>query len=312
MKELRENAKGVLVLDAGDLLFKKFSGLIPENEVKMVTEKAHLIIGSLNLMGYDAMGIGDDDLTLGKEFLIEISKKANSPFLSSNILDEESGKPIFQPYLVKEINGLRIGIFSLLSPDVFSGPSDPRIKGLTLQNPIEVAQDMVKELQSKTDLVILLSHLGYSKDVEFAQNVPGVHLIVGGHTGINLSYPPIMKNTVILQAPPKGMYGAKFDLNFGHPESTFYNSMTKRSYENNINNLKTRLASKEVPEVQKAQLRTTKEGIERSLQQLSGKNEFTNTISPLGEQIKEHPDIEKLVEAFKSNFQETAKSPPPK
>ncbi len=76
-------------------------------------------------MGYDALGIGDDDLSLGKEFLVEISKKANFPFLSSNLIDEESGKLLFQPYLLKEINGLRIGIFSLLSPDSFSANRTP-------------------------------------------------------------------------------------------------------------------------------------------------------------------------------------------
>ncbi len=309
---MRENAKGILVLDAGDLLFKKFSGPIPENEIKMVAEKAHLIIQSLNLMGYDAAGIGDDDLTLGKEFLVEVSKKAHFRFLSSNILDAESGKPIFQPYLLKEVNGLRIGIFSLLSPESFSSPSDPRLKGLILQNPNEIAQNMVKQLQSETDLIILLSHLGYQKDMELAQNVPGVHLIVGAHTGLNLSFPPIVKNAVILQSAPKGMYGGRLDLHLSNLEAGFYNTATKRSYENNLNNLKARLASKEVPEAEKAQLRTAKEGIERSLQQLSGKNEFTNVIPPFGEQIKDHPDIAKLVEAYKSNFQETAKSAPPK
>ena len=68
----------------------------------MVTEKAYLIINSFNLMGYDAIGIGDDDLSLGKEFLLEISKKANFPFLSSNLVDEESGKLLFPPYVLKE------------------------------------------------------------------------------------------------------------------------------------------------------------------------------------------------------------------
>src|SRR5512139_1052087 len=135
---------------------------IAENELKGMIEKAHLIVESFNLMGYDAIGIGDDDLTLGKEFLLEISKKANFPFLSSNLLDEASGKVLFQSFLIKEINGLRIGIFSLLSPNFFMGSSDPRIKGLTIRSPIEVAQAMVKELKPKVDLIVLLSHLGYA------------------------------------------------------------------------------------------------------------------------------------------------------
>jgi len=91
VKDLRESEKGILGLDSGDLLFKRFSNPAPENELKGISEKAYLIIESLNLMGYDAIGIGEDDLTLGKDFLMEISKKANFPFLSSNLFDEASG-----------------------------------------------------------------------------------------------------------------------------------------------------------------------------------------------------------------------------
>ncbi len=79
---------------------------------------------------------------------------------------------LFQPYLLKEVNGLRVGIFSLLSPDFFD-PTDPRTKGLIIQPPPEVAQSMVKELRPRTDLIILLSHLGYPKDVELAQTSAG-------------------------------------------------------------------------------------------------------------------------------------------
>ncbi len=104
-------------MDAGDLLFKKFFNPAPEAEVKPAIEKARLIVESFNVMGYDAVGIGDDDLTLGKESLVEIAKSANFPFLSSNIFDEVSGKVLFKPYLVKEVSGVRIGIFSLLSQD---------------------------------------------------------------------------------------------------------------------------------------------------------------------------------------------------
>lgn len=278
----------------------------------MATEKALLMTESFNLMKYDAMGIGDDDLSLGKEFLVEVSKKAQFPLLSSNLFDGMSGKTLFQPYLVKEINGLRIGIFSLLGSDCFSSPTDPRMKGLTLQDPVEVAQKMVKELQPKTDLIILLSHLSYPKDMEFAQKVSGVHIIVGGHTGINLSFPSVVKNTIILQTPPKGMFAAKLDLSFSHPESSFYNSATKRSNENNLNQLKGRLASKEGTEADKARLRKEIEGAEKSLQQLQGKNEFINAILPLDERVKENPDMAKLIEAFKANFAETGKTPPPK
>jgi 5'-nucleotidase len=312
VKDLRESEKGILLADSGDLLFKKYLNPIPENELKMMSEKAHLIIECLNLMGYDAIGIGDDDLTLGKEFLLEISKKANFPFLSSNLLDEGSGKILFKPFLIKEINGLRIGIFSLISPDIFMGLSDTRRRGLSFRSPVETAQAMVKELKPKTDLIILLSHLGYAKDIELVQAIEGIHFIVGGHTGINLAYPPLIKNTVILQTASRGMFGARLDLRFYNNEPIFYNSATKISLENSLTNIHQRLNSKEIPEAEKAQWQKAKEDTERTLSQLQGKNVFTNNILPLQEQMKDHPDIKKMVESYKAKTQTTENPAPPK
>jgi 2',3'-cyclic-nucleotide 2'-phosphodiesterase (5'-nucleotidase family) len=302
----------VLILDAGDLLFKKFSNPIPENELKMITEKAYLVIESFNLLGYDALGIGDDDLSLGKEFLMGISKKANFPFLSSNLTDEGSGKLLFPPYILKRINGLRVGIFSLLSPDSFLGQGDPRRKGLTFRSPVETAQSMVKELQPKTDLIILLSHLGYQKDIELAQTVSGIHFIMGSHTGINLPYPPITNNkTIILQTVPKGMYAGRLDLTLYNHETTFYNTMVRQTMEQNLRSLNFRLNEGKASEADKAQWRRLKEEIERTLKQLQGKNEFTNSIFPLGKEMKDDPDIGKMVEAFRSRFPEPGKSQSP-
>lgn len=275
-------------------------------------EKARLMIESFNLMGYDAVGIGDDDLTLGKEFLLEVSKKANFPSLSSNLFDEASGKNLFQLSLIKEVHGLRIGIFSLFSPEIFTNSSDPRKKGLNIRPPIEVAQTMVKELKPKTDLIILLSHLGYAKDIELAQSVQGINIIVGGHTGINLIYPLVIKNTIILQTASRGMFGAKLDLSFHSNEPVFYNSATKVSLENNLKNLNQRLNAQETPEAEKAQLEKAREEIERTLNQIQTKNQFTNQIIPLQEQMKEDPDIKKLIEAYKAKTQPTANPVSPK
>ena len=311
VQEARENQKEILVLDAGDLLFKKFFSPVPEQDVKRVTQKALVIIEAFNAMGVDALGIGDDDLSLGKDALKEILKKAKFPILSSNIIDEDTGKPLFDRCFIKEVNGLNIGLFSLLFPESFHGEWDPRRKGLVIQNPTETARTIVKELQPRTDLIILLSHLSYPKDMELAQTLAGIHIIVGSHTGINLSYPPVVKNTIILQTAPKGMYGGKLVLTLQSPAFSFYNMMTRRSMENNLNLMKQRLNSVGAPEAQKAQWQRAKEEMERSLKQLDGKNEFTNSLVPLNERIKDHPDIGKRVEAFKADFPEPGKPPSP-
>ncbi len=278
----------------------------------MVTEKAYLMIESFNLLGYDAVGIGDDDLSLGKEFLMGTAKKAKFPFLSSNLMDEESGKPLFSPFILKKINGLRVGIFSLLSPDSFLGQGDQRRKGLAFRSPAETAQSMVKELQPKTDVIILLSHLGYAKDVELAQTVSGIHIIIGSHTGINLPYPPITNNkTIILQTVSKGMYSGRLDLTLYNHEAAFYNTMVRQTMEQNHKSLTSRLNEGKASEADKAQWRRLKEEIERALKQLQGKNEFTNWIFPLSEEIKDDPDIGKIVEAFRSRFPEPGKTQSP-
>lgn len=277
-----------------------------------MSDKAQLILESFNLMGYDALGIGDDDLSLGKDFLIKMSTKAQFPFLSSNILREDSGEVLFQPYLLKERAGLRIGIFSLLSPDLFSGASDPRRKGLIFRDPLETAQAIIKELQPKTDLIILLSHLSYPKDVELAQNVSGIHLIIGGHTGANLLYPPIVKNIYLLQTASKGLYGARIDFNFNNNTFSFYNSTEKRSLESRLNYIKHRLNAKETPEWEKAQWLKAKGDTERALTNFQGKNEFTNIIFPLREGMPDHPDILKMVDQYKSKYPETEKPASPK
>jgi 5'-nucleotidase len=301
-----------LVLDAGDLLFRKSPNTFQENEMEMVKEKASLIVKSFNLMGYDALGIGDDDLNLGEDFLLGISKKATFPFLSSNLIDEESGKNLFTPYILKEVNGLRIGIFSLLSPDSFQGQGDPRKKGLVLKPPAEIAQDMIRELQPKTDLIILLSHLGYNKDVELVQMMKGIHLIVGSHTGINFSTHQLVHNTIILQTASKGMYTGRLNLTLYNHEQAFYDTKAKQTLEQNLKNINLRLSEGKLPEAEKIRWQNMKEGVERNLKQIDGKNEFTNMIVPLTDQVKDHPEIRKMVEAYRSKFPEPGKSQPSK
>ena len=171
---------------------------------------------------------------------------------------------------------------------------------------------MIEELKPKTDLIILLSHLGYPKDIEFAQRVQGINVISGGHTGINLPYPPVIKNIIILQTASRGMFGGRLDLLFYNNESVFYNSATRISLENNLKSYNGRLNSKGMPEAERSQLRRAKEEAERTLNQLRGKNQFMNRVISLHEQMKDDPDIGKMIEAYKAKTQTTENPVPPK
>jgi hypothetical protein len=129
---------------------------------------------------------------------------------------------------------------------------------------------------------------------------------------MHLANPPVIKETVILQTTMKGMYAARMDLAFIGKENGFANIAMKRSLENNISNLRLRESGKEVSQAEKDRNQRIIGDIERSIKQLEGKNQFSNTILPLGMDVQEIPDIVKIVEAFKSKFPEPEKSASPK
>jgi len=108
------------------------------------------------------------------------------------------------------------------------------------------------------------------------------------------------------------MYGARIDFTFNNNTFSFYNSSEKRSLESRLNYVKYRLMAKETPEREKAQWLKSKEDTERALAQLQGKNEFTNIIFPLRDGMKDHPDILKMVDEYRSKYPETEKPAPPK
>jgi 2',3'-cyclic-nucleotide 2'-phosphodiesterase/3'-nucleotidase len=208
----REAGKGFLLLDSGDLFFDRYRKPLSQEDVTAQSEKPLLILKCYNLLGYDALGIGDDDLTLGKDFLANLSRNASFPFISSNLVDKETGEPLFNAHVIKEAGGLRIGIFSLVSPYFFSGKSDPRTRGIAFREPLEEAKSILGKIRPQTDLVVLLSHLGYTADIELAETVPGIDLILSGHSERSLSYAICVRDTIIVRKGSKGLNVGKLHV----------------------------------------------------------------------------------------------------
>ncbi len=227
MQSARETRKEFLLLDSGDLFFDKYRKAIRAEDVAAQSEKARLILKCYNLLGYDALGIGDDDLTLGKDFLADLSKNASFPFISSNLVDKETGEPLFNAHVIKEAGGLRIGIFSLVSPYFFSGESDPRTRGIAFREPLEEAKSILGKIRPETDMVVLLSHLGYTTDIELAETVPGIDLILSGHSNLSLSYPMQIKDTIIVRGGSKGLHVGELHLQLAPDRSSSHGSTLK-------------------------------------------------------------------------------------
>jgi len=194
---IRQENPNTLLLDAGDIFqgtpFFNFYG--GELEFKL-----------MSMLKYDAATIGNHDFDNGIEGLYNQLPNAKFDFLSANYdFKNTILESIIKPYKVFSRDGIRIGIFGLGVE--LKGLVDSRnYKETSYLNPIELAQDMSRILKEdeKCDLVICLSHLGYTYnpkqkkigDLELASKTKNIDLIIGGHTHTFLPKPTVTKNSI--------------------------------------------------------------------------------------------------------------------
>ena len=178
----------MLVLDAGSSLLGDWVSLQSEGRV---------LVEGMNAMGYDAMALGRMDFSLGLETLKEREAEADFAFLSANVVAVADGQPIFEPYTVLESQEARIGIIGLSEAEAIQVPGV--MDEAAVLDPLEAASRYVVELRDQVDLLVVLSHMGLEEDVALAQAIPGINVIVGGHTRKLMQQPDRVGNTLIVQ-----------------------------------------------------------------------------------------------------------------
>jgi len=210
VKEIRESAPGiVLLLDAGDAIH----GTILSNLFEGVP-----VVEVMNEIGYDAMEIGNHEFNYGQEILADRRDQANFPLLAANIIVTATGEtpPFCEPYIIKEVEGKRIAIFGLITPDTPVVTHPKNVIGLTFLDPIETAAKLVPKLRLKADLIITLTHIGYDMDRQLAEEVGGIHVIVGGHSHTKIEVPERVGNeggnAIVVQAWENGKVLGRLDL----------------------------------------------------------------------------------------------------
>ena len=304
--------QNILILDVGDLFFR--TPQIADHLRDEAAAKADTIIKSFNRMGCDAFNIGCYDLAMGKDFLLERQKIANFPFLSANLVDKKTGKLIFRPYVIKETNGLKIGIFGLVTTQV---ESIQRSANFEVQEPIEVARKLVMELKDKCDLIIALTQLGSQGDVELVRQVPEINIIIGGQGKIGpLFKPRKMKptrvdHTVILQAHNQGRHLGRLDLTISNKSYDFVDYSEKLEILGQIASVKNRIeqfgqvldkssSSSDAKRIGKALKSLHK--AEKHLNDVHGSSHYVNTSVILDKNIKADPDIQVLITHYREDM----------
>lgn len=151
-------------------------------------------VAAMNAMGYVAMEPGNHEFQWHSPDTLRNHKDSAFPWICANLVDAKTGKLYLQPYVIREIGGVRVAFFGLITDLVNTSPYAARQElGLEQIPALDVAKKLVPELRQKADIVVLLSHLGRGADVALAQAVPGIDIILGGHSHSVIRTPQMVK-----------------------------------------------------------------------------------------------------------------------
>jgi len=185
---LNRDSNPRLVLDAGDW----WQGT-PEGS----TTHGEAVAEAFNAMGYDAVEMGNHEFDAGWSSAAALNAKMAMPVLAANIYDS-SGKHVSwtRQRIVKEVSGVKFGIFGLITSHMDRLEVPGKIAGLTFRRETDEARDQVAALRKEgADVIIAVTHVGFEApdkppfegDQTLAREVEGIDLIVGGHTHTTLS-----------------------------------------------------------------------------------------------------------------------------
>lgn len=170
-----------LLLDGGDV-----NTGVPESDLQDAVPDFR----GMNLLGYDAMAVGNHEFDKPPVVLQMQRSLATFPMLSANIYRD--GKRMFDPYKMFNLGGVRVAVMGLTTEDTQKMVHPDNIKNVEFRNAQTEAAQVVPELRNKADVVIAATHMGHYEngmhgtqapgDVELARAVKGIDMIVGGHT----------------------------------------------------------------------------------------------------------------------------------
>ena len=227
IKQVRRETPNVLLIDSGDTIQGTPLEYYHNKKNNQPTDPMMLAMSAL---GYDAMTVGNHEYNFGLPVLEKARREAKFPWLSANTYNQGTNQTHYQPYLVKEIAGVRIGVLGLTTPGIPNWENAPNYAGLEFHDPLAEAKKWVPVLRGKVraDVVVVAMHMGLEQDlrtgetnpgqvlnenraIAIARTVPGVDLIFMGHT--HRDNPSVTINGVqLIQANHWGRHLARVDL----------------------------------------------------------------------------------------------------
>ena len=210
VKQLKASRPGALLLDGGDTWQGSATALWSEGQD---------MVDACKLLGVDIM-TGHWDFTYGEariKKIVDGDFAGKIEFLAQNVKTSDFGDAVFKPYVIKEINGVRVAIIGQAFP--YTPIANPAwlMPNWTFGIRESEMQDTVNDARAKgAQAVVLLSHNGMDVDLKMASRVSGIDAILGGHTHDGVPVPVIVKNpggqTVVTNAGSNGKFLGVLDL----------------------------------------------------------------------------------------------------
>jgi len=201
-REERFGESNVLLLDGGDIL----TGT-PLTDMVVRGSQGGAMLEFMEAVGYDAWVVGNHEFDKGFENISKLVLDSRIPVLSSNLNHPETDGTAIEGLLRSVIlttDSLRVGVIGATTMGLGHLASADTMSNIALAEVTETVSDEVALLDESTDLIVVLSHIGLDADKMLAEAVPGIDLIVGGHSHTHLDEPVEVNETWIVQA---GSYG---------------------------------------------------------------------------------------------------------
>lgn len=203
--QIREENPKTLAFDCGDTVHGTYAA---------VKTKGEALIPILNYLDFDAM-TAHWEFAYGPEHFKKLTKKLNYPMLAINCYHESNNELFFEPWIIKEIGEIRIGIIGIAATIVDKVMPASFSKGIYFTLGNEELPYYINKLRNeeKVDLILVVSHLGFPQEMKLAHEVEGIDVLLSAHTHNRLYKPILVNNTILIQSGCHGSFVGMLNLN---------------------------------------------------------------------------------------------------
>lgn len=296
IQEAKQHYPSVIIIDTGNTQISKY-----RLSQTVLRKKADYLFAILNHLGTDALNVGLHECSMGLEYIRGKEKELRFPLLSANLLSDSTKEPLFKPFVIKTVNDLKIGIFGLTSG--YENSLKMKRKDIIyIDNPITAAKKAVQDLQGEgCSLIILLSQLSPAKNKQVAQQVSGIHFILGSSLNMLQQKPKQVDRTAMLSAGNKGTHVGVLEINFINSLASFLDIENIEAFgdiiEENKANVKNPDNASTIEEIAREQV-FSNEGFKS----FETSNSYRYTVVVLDRTVQEDPQVQLIIEKYKEEM----------